>query len=331
MSLDTEQGSSMQNRQPGPAGLRREPDTVATELGMHVLASRLWAGKWKILAGAAAFAVSAVAFALWQPNVYYAKVLLAPADTKEGGLESLLGQFGSLASLAGIQARGDRVDKAIIAIETLRSRLFITRFIRDHQLLVPLFAARGWDRRTRMLVIDSDIYDVASSRWVRRVSAGRSVVPSDEEAYKEFSNLLFISQDKKTGLVTVGVDALSPSLAKQWVDALIHDVNETIRRTDMEEAERSIVYLQKQLALTQVADIQKVFYNLIEQQTKTMMLTQVRLEYAFKTIDPATEPERKAKPARALISIFGTLFGAMAGMFWVLLTEPARRISAVPG
>src|SRR5439155_26074575 len=105
-------------------------------LGVDVLASRLWSGKWRILAVAAVFGVSSAALALWLPNVYYAKALLAPTNTKEDRLESLLGQFSNLASFAGIQDRGDRVDNTVVAIETLRSRLFITRFIREHHLLV---------------------------------------------------------------------------------------------------------------------------------------------------------------------------------------------------
>ena len=37
------------------------------------------------------------------------------------------------------------------------------------------------------------------------------------------------------------------------------------------------------------------------------MLSQVREEYTFKTIDPAVIPEDKSKPKRALICVLGTL------------------------
>ena len=222
-------------------------------------------------------------------------------------------------STAGIQARAPAVDKAVVAMETMRSRLFLRRFIAEHGVLVPLFAARKWDRATGRLLLDTDIYDPTTRKWSRHSVGGRPPQPTPEEAYDRFNDLLSVTQDKKTGLVSVSVDAPAPTLAKEWVDALVHDVNEAMRASDLLEAERSITYLQKQLPLTQVADIQKVFYSLIEQQTKTKMLAQVRQEYAFKTIDPATAPERKARPARALICIFGTLFGGMLGLLWVLI------------
>jgi hypothetical protein len=39
--------------------------------------------------------------------------------------------------------------------------------------------------------------------------------------------------------------------------------------------------------------METVFYQLIEEQTKNMMLTQVKAEYVLKTIDPAQVPEKK--------------------------------------
>jgi capsular polysaccharide biosynthesis protein len=62
-----------------------------------------------------------------------------------------------------------------------------------------------------------------------------------------------------------------------------------------------------------------VFYQLIEQQTKTIMLAEVSLEYVLKTIDPANAPEEKAKPKRALIVVLGTMLGGMLSVLIVLV------------
>jgi len=65
--------------------------------------------------------------------------------------------------------------------------------------------------------------------------------------------------------------------------------------------------------------MQTVFYQLIEQQTKTIMLAEVSQEYVLKTIDPANAPEEKAKPNRALIVILSTMLGGILSVLIVLI------------
>ena len=63
--------------------------------------------------------------------------------------------------------------------------------------------------------------------------------------------------------------------------------------------------LDDKLLLHPLADLRNLFYDLIQSQTETMMLANVREEYVFKTIDPATVPEFKSEPKRAFICILG--------------------------
>jgi uncharacterized protein involved in exopolysaccharide biosynthesis len=63
---------------------------------------------------------------------------------------------------------------------------------------------------------------------------------------------------------------------------------------------------------------------LIQSQTETVMLAEVRQEYVFKTIDPAVAPEEKSKPSRALICVLGTLLGGMLGVVIVLIRHYAQ-------
>ena len=91
------------------------------------------------------------------------------------------------------------------------------------------------------------------------------------------------------------------------------------------EAQQSIDYLTDQLEKTQVVALEQVFYALIEEQMKTIMLANSRAEYLFKTIDPAIVPEIKSRPSRMLICVFGTLLGGMLGVLGVLIWRSASR------
>lgn len=296
------------------------------EIDLLELFKALWRGKWWILLTTMIGGGIAVAVAIWLPNVYRAEALLAPsAEQQGGGLGALAGQFGGLASLAGINLGGGGTDKTGIAIEVAKSRQFVTAFVRKHQLEVPLIAAIKAAKRSGELIIDPEVYDSATKKWVREVPAGKSIEPTDWELVKAFNAITSVSLDKKSGLATVAIDYFSPQLAKQWVDWLVADLNQTMKQRDVAEAERNIGYLKTQLAKTSVADMQTVFYKLIEEQTKTLMLAEVNQEYVFKTLDPAVVAEEKAKPKRALIAVLGTVLGGMAGVMLVLIRYALRR------
>jgi len=290
-------------------------------LDLRELLRVVWAGKWVIGGVTFAATVTAVIVVLILPNIYRAEALLAPNQEQgAGGLSALAAQYGGLASLAGINLGGGSSDKTDVGLEILKSRKFISDFIQHHEILVPLMAAKGWDLETGELRIDSGIYDVSAKKWVRKVRPPRKTIPSLQEAYKEFNEEFFsVSQDKTTGFVTLAVEHYSPTIAKQWVDWLVQDINATVMRQEVDEAEQAIEYLNKQIMATSLADLQNVFFRLIEEQTKTVMLANVSKEYLLKTLDPAVAPEKKAKPMRALIVLLSAILSGFLALLVVLI------------
>lgn len=287
------------------------------EIDLAELCTELWRNKLLIVVFTLIFAVASVALVLYLPNIYRSDTLLAPAaEAPKAGLGGLAGQFGGLASLAGISLGAAGTDKTALALETVRSRDFISRFIENNQALVPLMAAKGWDQGTGELILDADIY--ANGSWVRDVEPPKQAQPSLQEAYEEFINILTVSQNKENGMVTLAIEHVSPVIAQQWVSSMVAQLNEYMKLRDMAEAEKSLKYLESKLQQTQIEELRQALYQLIEEQTKTLMLTQVSDEYVFKTIDPAIVPEKKAKPSRALLCIIGTFLGGFLASMFVL-------------
>ena len=291
------------------------------EIDLAELWFAIWSGKALIIAITFLFAVSSIIYAINQPNIYKASTLLAPASEQggAGGLAKMAGQFGGLASLAGINLGGGGTDKTGLALEVLKSRLFIEKFINKHQLLVPLMAAKNWDINTNTLILDEELYSSESKTWIREVEAPKTPEPSPWESFKAFTELLSVSSDKETGMITITIEHYSPEVAKQWLIWLVAEINNTMREQDKSDAQRSINFLSEKLQETQLADMQTVFYQLIEEQTKTIMLAEVSQEYVLKTIDPANAPDEKAKPKRALIVVLGTMLGGILSVLLVLV------------
>ena len=292
------------------------------EIDLRELFSVIWKGKWIIIAITFVFAVASVVFAISQPNIYKSEALLSPADSEQagGGLAALAGQFGGLASMAGINlGSAGGVDKTQMAIEVMKSRQFASEFIQKHQILADLMAAEKWDMQNNTLSYDNESYDSANKQWVREVKPPFKPEPSMQEAYKVFSKIVAVNAAKDTGMVTVSVEHLSPAIAQQWVNWLIQDINTVMKERDVAEAIKSTEFLESKIQQTNVADIRSILYKLVEEQAKTIMFAEVRDEYVFKTIDPALIPEEKAKPKRALICVLGTMLGGMLGVMFVLI------------
>jgi len=290
------------------------------EIDLAELWRAIWAGKFIIIAISFIFAVSSIAFALSKPDVYKASVLLSPTSSDGGGgMGALAGQFGGLASLAGISLGGGGTDKTALALEIIKSRAFLETYITKHELLVPLMAAKKWDRVEKKLILDHEIYDQNTGKWLREVSYPKTAEPSQWEAYQTLLKLITIAQDNTTSLVIIDMEFYSPEIAKQWLIWLVSDVNNFMRAKDDKEAQASIDYLTNQLEKTEISAMETVFYQLIEEQTKNMMLTKVSAEYVLKTIDPAQVPEMKAGPKRSLIVILGTMLGGILSVLIVLI------------
>ncbi|UAL42649.1 LPS O-antigen length regulator [Shewanella inventionis] len=292
------------------------------EIDLRELFSVIWQGKWLIIAITFVFAVASVAFAISQPNIYKSEALLSPADSEQanGGLAALAGQFGGLASMAGINlGSGGGVDKTQMAIEVMKSRQFASEFIQKHNILVDLMAAEKWNMADNTLSYDVEVYDLSQNKWVREVKPPFKPEPSMQEAFKIFSKIIAVNAAKDTGMVTVSVEHLSPYVAQQWVNWLVQDINTVMKERDVAEAIKSTEFLESKIQQTNVADIRSILYKLVEEQAKTIMFAEVRDEYVFKTIDPALIPEEKAKPKRALICVLGTMLGGILGIMFVLI------------
>lgn len=282
----------------------------------------LWKGKLTIVICTIIFSIFGVFFALSQPNIYRSEVLLTPiSDEQQGALAALAGQFGGLASFAGLDLSGGGSDKSDIALEVVVSREFITNFIIKHNILVPLMATKGWSYENKQLLYNSAIYDIKNNKWVRDVSPPRQEKPSMIEAYDAFMKIFIVVPRTENSMISFTLEHHSPELAKIWLDKLVEDINFRMKTRDQSDSSRSIEYLKEQVKETDIAEVRSVLYQLIEEQTKTLMFTEIREEYVFETIDPAIVTEMKVKPNRPALAIASFLTGGILGCFIVLVRK----------
>lgn len=293
------------------------------ETDLRDVLGMIWQGKWIVMLSAAIFAVLSVIVALSLPNIYQSEVTLAPTEEASGGgMAQMAGQLGGLASLAGVNLGQQQADKTTMALEILKSRAFITDFVERHDILPELMAAESWSPNGG-LKYNAELYNAENRSWIIR--DGESLKPTSWQFVKNFrKEHLNVTRADDSGLVFVAINHLSPVVAQRWAKWLVEDINKEMRKRDIEEAERSLEYLNSELQRTSLSNMQQVFYQLIEKQTQTIMLANVRPEYIFQVIDPAVVPEQKAKPSRALICIVGTFLGGLVGLLIVFIRQAMR-------
>jgi uncharacterized protein involved in exopolysaccharide biosynthesis len=313
--------AQMDNNTPDQQSLGQYDD----EIDLRELFGVLWAGKIKIIAITAVFAIASINYALSVPNQYKATALLAPAQSDGGGLSGALGQLGGLASLAGVSIGGGGSSEGQIAQEIMKSWSYIEGFITDNDLAVELAAVQGWNKGSNELQINDSVYDTENKKWLIENEAGVTGPPNSWNLFQAFSGRLAVSEDNRSGLVSVSIEHYSPQVAKRWVDLYVESINRFMQQRQVDKVTRNIAYLQEQIGKTSIAEMRDVFYSIIEEQTKSKMLAEASPDYAFVAVGPSMVPEQKSQPKRALICILGMLLGGMLSVLLVLVMHYARK------
>lgn len=264
----------------------------------------VWRAKLLILLVASVFSAGAIAYALAATEWYRAEVVLAPGG--EQSAPALGGQLGGLAALAGVSVSMDGGDSAE-ALAVLKSREFARSFVEEFGLLTVFFA---------------DKWDAQHERW-RGTNSSNWPDVRDAVAYFH-DKVLAVSEDRQRQVVKLGVAWTDPRAAAEWANVLASRINAKLREQALREAESNVAYLRAEMASTNVIILQESIARLVERELQKLMLAKGNEEFAFRVIDPAEIPKRKARPNRVLIVVAGTFLGGALGILAAFLMHAIR-------
>jgi uncharacterized protein involved in exopolysaccharide biosynthesis len=295
---------------------RNETGTAAAEMqgaddeiDLIELLRNLWDARYTIIGFTVVFACLGVAYALMATPWYKAEITLAPKQRDmPGGISA---QLGGLASLAGIGATGG--DRSVEAIATLGSRELAQAFIEEHDLVPRIFHTR---------------WDAAAGRWK---GDDPDKWPDVRDAILFYQkNMLAVTQDRKTQLITLSLTWTDPDEAAAWANELVARVNNQMRTRAAREAEANLKYLNKELAGTNVVDLQQSISRLIETEMQKLMIARNSEDYAVRTIDAAQVPKRADRPKKPLVVVLATMAGGLLSLVWLGLRHVFRLLKEQP-
>lgn len=285
----------------------------ADELDFLRLWRILWQGRWLVAGIAVLAATLALTYALTAKQWYSAEALLIPAapDSAQGVAGQLGGLAGIASSLAGISLGAT---DATEPLAVLRSRGFTRTFIEEHDLLPVLFA---------------DKWNAATRSWNSQDSADW---PDIHDAIKYFDeDIREVEEDKKTGLITIVVSWTDPSIAANWANLLVRDLNARMRQRSLLEAEANLAYLKQEMNSSNLVTMQQSIGRLLETEMQKVMLAKGKQEFAFRIVDSASAPKWRSSPKRAQIVALGIAFGVIVGVFIAFVRNAVREHRASEG
>ncbi len=298
----------------------KRPNDFDDEIDLRELFYILLEGKWIIVSLTTFASIAGVIYSLSLPNIYESKAMLVPVNPSSG-ISGALGSYSGLAGLAGINlpSGGDGGNSAK-AIQKISSLSFFENNILTNIYLPDLMAVKSWNYKTNTLTFDDSIYKMNSNTWVRDYSHPQQQIPSAQESFEVFlTGHLSLSEDKKSGFITLSIKHQSPFIAKQWTELVINEVNAFYRQKDKSESEKAVNYLNQQISMTGLSEIKLVIAQLLQEETKKLALVEANQYYVFDYIDPPAVMEKKSEPKRSLICILSALLGGMLSIVLVLI------------
>ena len=253
-----------------------------------------------VLACTLATACLAGLYAWLARPVYRSEAVLLPV-TRNGGADSLAGlagQFGGLASLAGVNLpKSDDRDETLAI---LKSQAFISQFVSDLNLLPKLYARR-WDEKSR--------------RWVRKQPT------LGDGVYRFTHRVMAVAEDTGSNLVRLRIDWYDAKEGATWANELVDRLNETMRHRALERAKQSIGFLTNELANQPVLEVRQAIYRQMDTQLQNAMAANVTRDFSLRVLDPAmvADPDKFVWPKRVLVVAIGIVLGFAIGCLVALV------------
>ena len=243
---------------------------------------------------------------LFLPVKYTSYAVLKISDeNSSSNLGSSFDQFSAVGSLVGFDTSSLENSSSKYVVEKLKSKdLFFESL--DEESLRNIYAAKSYNKETEKIILDSKYFDEKDNFKVNKI-------PNLLQLHREnFLKNFNASIEKDTGFIYVTYSHISPVFAKELIEKMINELNESDREKKINESIKIIEDLTVKIASTYESEVKKLISNLIENELKSQVLSNVKENFIVEYIDSPFIPDEKTSPYIINNSILGFIVGLFA-------------------
>ena len=276
------------------------------------------------------------------PPTYTATTTFVPEASPQGRLPSGL---AGLATQFGIT----------LGSEASKSPKFYAEVVRSRELMEHVLLSFYTDPRPGPQAPG----DSATLLHILGVK-GRNSADSLYRGVKKLTNLLSVSVNGQTNIVSLSVDARYPTLAAAVANKFVANLNSFNAQHRQSQAREQRKFVEQRLAdgerelrgaeedlrtfyernrswqqspqltfeegrLRRQVEIRQELYLTLQREYEAARMQEVNDTPVITVIDPATPPVKKSKPKRTLLVVIALVLGGMVGAFWAAGTEYLTR------
>jgi Chain length determinant protein len=274
-------------------------------------------GWWRMVIGAVVGFILATIALFLSPAQYTAHMVIGPVqDNSSSLLSGRLGQFSSLASLAGVNlgAADNNVSFTILR-EVLKSQRLYETLDAKHQVIRQFFPA-AWDAEKGGWKEPSGIVPAALAELRRVLGFPPHPNPTMFDLMRGLERRYQITQVQLSGLYRLTMVSNNPEFARDFLNWVLEESDRMVREDVMSRTTTQIRYIEDRLKTVTVQEHRSALLQLLIGQEQQRMLMASGLPFAATVIQPATVTDYPTSPRPSLYWLFGIFLGVLAGAFY---------------
>jgi len=286
-------------------------DYLRQSISLSAILGQIWTGRWLVIAGFLLGLCDGV-YSVWtSPAQYAATMVISPTESDIGGGEIGGGATGLLADLTG-NLGATKVPKFMQFTLGYASSGVAELLNRRYDMLCQVYASEcnvtthswrartGWKERIGSFLA-----------WLGHLpdpNAGRTTI--DLAGY--IKNSVKLEQSKQSAVATLSFVNRDPKFAAEFLTKVVKGTNDYIKQQNNEVQRRYVDYLTASAAKTTNVEQRMAIDALLLQNERQLMLTEVDVPYAAKTMDgPTVIPIYNVQRTLAIYALIGLVIGTI--------------------
>ena len=291
------------------------------EFDLKLLFLIIWKYKIFLVIVTSLFAGYSIFYSLSLPNIYSSESTLTQSESAGmntgGGLSS---QYASLGRMVGVNLSSPSSSSSQYSIAVIQSKSFLEHLLNKYDFIAPgLIAIDSYDEVTQSVKYNENIYKAEEKKWVRDTPPYREKKPTHIELHDIYTSTIEVKNNTQTGLITLSASHKSPIFAYELISVIINEINEISREKDLNNAKRSLDYLEERLLVTNESAIRAQINMLILNNINKLMTSQIKKNYVLDILDPPHIAEFRSSPSRAKICIMITISGFILSLLLIVI------------